>query len=195
MKLTRPALTALSSLTLLAPSVAWAHAGHGGSGFLPGFLHPFLGLDHVLTMIAVGVWAAQLGGRALWAVPTAFTAAMALGGALGYFGVSIPLTELLIATSVLLLGLLVSLGVRLPVTCGVLLVAVFAPFHGAAHAAEAPALTSFVTYATGFLLATAFLHAAGLLAAIAVRARPAMLRLAAAPVALAGAWLLVSRIG
>jgi len=180
-------------LATLLPAAAWAHPGHG-DGFWPGFLHPFFGLDHLLAMVAVGLLAVQIGERALWTVPIAFVAAMAAGGMLSHAGIALPLTEPLVAVSVLLLGLVLMSRVRLPVAAGALLVAIFAPFHGAAHAAELPELASFTTYALGFLLATGLLHALGILAAIAARTRPLILRLAAAPIALIGAWLLATRL-
>jgi urease accessory protein len=192
MKTRLPHYLAMVLATLL-PAAAWAHPGHG-EGFWPGFLHPFFGLDHLLAMVTVGILAIQIGGRALWVIPAAFIVAMAAGGALDHAGITLPLTEPLVAVSVLLLGLLLVSRVRIPVVAGALLVAVFAPFHGAAHAAELPALANFMTYALGFLLATALLHAMGILAAIAARTRPLILRLAAAPIALIGAWLLATRL-
>jgi len=180
-------------LTTLLPAAAWAHPGHG-EGFWPGFLHPFFGMDHLLTMVAVGLLAVQIGGRAPWVIPAAFVVAMAAGAWLGYAGLVLPMTEPLLAASVLLLGLLLVSRIRMPVVAGALLVAVFASFHGAAHAAELPELANFMTYALGFLLATTLLHAAGILAGIAARTRPLILRLAAAPIALIGAWLLATRL-
>jgi len=184
----------LFALALAAPTLAWAHPGHDGGGFLPGFLHPFVGWDHLLAMLAVGVWAAQMGGRALWAVPAAFVAAMALGAGLAFAGIGLPLVEPTVAASVLLLGVLVGATVRLPLAYGAALVGTLALFHGAAHVADAPEAASLLPYALGFLLATAALHVCGAMAALALRARPVVLRLAAAPVALAGAWLLIARM-
>lgn len=179
---------------LLSSATALAHPGHeAGAGLASGFAHPLLGADHLLAMLAVGLWAAQLGGRAIVAVPAAFVAAMLAGGALGFTGVALPQVEPLIAASVLALGLLVALRVRLSAAAGMLLVAGFAVAHGAAHAAEMAPGQSAPAYALGFGLATLLLHAAGV---ALVRLRPAMIdpvlraRLSGAPIALAGAWLL-----
>jgi urease accessory protein len=165
----------------LASFAAWGHPADAA-----GFVHPFTGLDHLLAMLAVGLWAAQLGGRWTWAVPLAFVGSMLLGGALGFAGVTLPYVEPMIAASVLVLGLLVSLKVRLRWS-GVALVGVFALFHGIAHATEMPPEMSRIVYAGGFVLATALLHAAGVGLGLFPRARWAGI-----PVALAGLWLLAA---
>jgi urease accessory protein len=188
------ALVAPLLLALLVPATALAHPGHGGGGFWPGFLHAFHGLDHVLAAVAVGVWGARLGGRALWALPAAFVSAMAAGMGLAWAGIALPMLEPAIAASVLLLGTLIVLDARLTAAAGALIVAVFAPFHSAAHIGELPAVTGIFTYAGGLLLSTALLHAAGIVAAQGLRNRPLALRIAAAPVALAGALMIVRAI-
>jgi urease accessory protein len=148
--------------TALAPAVAFAHAGHGEhSGFIHGFMHPIAGLDHILAMVTVGILAYQIGGRALWLVPTTFLAIMAAGGLLGVAGVSFYFVEPGIAASVVVLGLIVALAVRPPVALAMALVAVFAVFHGYAHGIEAPLDGSATVYGAGFLVATALLHAFG----------------------------------
>ena len=157
----------LSGLTFaaatLAPAVAFAHAGHGEhSGFIHGFMHPIAGLDHILAMVTVGILAYQIGGRALWLVPTTFLAIMAAGGLLGVAGVSFYFVEPGIAASVVVLGLIVALAVKPPVTVAMALVALFAVFHGYAHGIEAPLDGSAAVYGAGFMLATALLHAAGI---------------------------------
>ena len=140
--------TFLLAALLLAPTLAHAHTGVGDtSGFAHGFGHPLTGLDHLLAMIAVGLWAAQIGGRALWAVPLTFVSIMAVGGALGIAGVPVPFVEQGIATSVLLLGLLIAFAVRMPLGFSVPLVALFAICHGHAHGAEMVASVSGLTYA------------------------------------------------
>jgi urease accessory protein len=160
------ALSAFFLLLLLFSPAAQAHPGHESvetyGGFITGFLHPLGGIDHLLAMVAVGLWAAQIGGRALWAVPASFLVAMLAGGLLGFGTTGFPLMEQGIAASVFVLGLLIALAIRPPLLVPVLLVAFFAVFHGAAHGAELPAGLGAGTYATGFLMATAFLHAAGL---------------------------------
>ena len=183
------------ALALLAPALAAAHPQHAGATLMSGFVHPFLGLDHVLAMIAVGVWAAQMGARAVWAVPTSFVTAMLAGGVLGLIGVEVTAVEPLVAATVLILGMLIMRGVHASVMYGASLAAVFAIFHGAAHLAEAPANENLIAYATGLVVATVLLNLFGICAAFLARGRATVWRLAAAPVALAGALMLVSRIG
>jgi urease accessory protein len=147
----------------LLPTAAWAHPGHDASvGFVQGFIHPVTGLDHVLAMMAVGLFAAQRGGRALWAVPLSFVSVMALGGVLGIGGIAMPFVEVGIAISVIVLGLAVALRWKTPVAGAMALVASFAVFHGHAHGAEMPVDASAFEYGLGFLLATAVLHLVGI---------------------------------
>ena len=140
---------------------AQAHPGHGGGGFASGFAHPLHGLDHLLAMLAVGLWAAQLGGRAKWAVPAAFVGVMTCGGALGMAGVRLPFAEQGIVASVLILGLLIAAAVRLPLAAGLAVVGIFALCHGYAHGAEMPETSAGAVYAFGFAVATALLHGCG----------------------------------
>ena len=142
--------------------LAQAHPGHGGGGFANGFAHPLHGLDHLLAMLAVGLWAAQLGGRAKWAVPACFVGVMVGGGALGMAGVGLPFAEQGIAASVLILGLLIAAAVRLPLAAGLAVAGIFALCHGYAHGAEMPVTAAGAVYAFGFATATALLHACGL---------------------------------
>ncbi len=124
---------------LLAPSIAFAHPGHGGdASLLAGFIHPFGGLDHLLAMTAVGLFAAHLGGRALWAIPATFVALMALGGVSGAAGISLPFVETAIALSVVVFGLMIFFGMAPPVLAAMTLVGIFAVFHGHAHGTEMP---------------------------------------------------------
>jgi urease accessory protein len=143
------------------PALAHTGAEHAFS-FTSGFTHPWTGLDHMLAMVAVGLWAGLNGGRALWAWPAAFVSVMLAGGILGIAGVPIPFVESGILASVVALGLLVLAAARLPVAAGAVLVAVFALLHGHAHGAELSNGTAAVTYAAGFAIATAVLHAIGL---------------------------------
>ena len=153
----------LPFLAMAVPSLAHAHVGIGEtSGFLHGVSHPLTGIDHLCAMIAVGIWAAQTGGRAIWAVPLAFVSVMLLGGALGMGGVHFPFAETGIALSVLMLGVFIAAAVRLPVSVSILIVGMFALCHGHAHGAEMPATASVLGYAGGFALATALLHVAGI---------------------------------
>jgi urease accessory protein len=167
----RPDLLRLAVATLgaLAPSLALAHSGMGAShGFEHGLAHPIGGLDHVAAMVTVGLFASQLGGRAVWMAPSAFMSAMAGGGALGMAGVGLPFVEFGVALSVIVLGAVVALNVQAPLAIATGLVGLFAIFHGYAHGAEAPETAGGLAYAAGFLLATAGLHGAGVGAGLAM---------------------------
>ena len=163
-------MRALLSLVLIAiPTAAFAHTGHGDtSGFLHGFMHPIGGLDHVLAMVAVGVFAFVLGGRALILVPLAFVGMMAVGFLLGVSGVNLPFVELGIALSSVVIGGAAALGRPMPVAAAMALVGGFAVFHGFAHGVEMPADAGGLDYALGFVTATALLHAAGIAGAVLV---------------------------
>lgn len=161
--ISRKTLYALTGAMLLVPSVAFAHPGHGADmSLMRGLLHPLTGLDHVLAMTAVGLWAAQQSGRALWAWPLTFVSVMLVGGVLGMEGLALPAIEPAIAASVFVLGLLVAASTAMPVWAGAALVGLFALFHGNAHGLEAPASGAAAIYALGFVMATALLHVAGL---------------------------------
>lgn len=149
---------------LLAPAAAFAHTGAGAHehGFAYGFMHPFGGLDHLLAMIAVGLLAAHLSGRAFWLVPLSFLTLMAAGGAIGLVEIRVPYVELAIAASVIVLGLLVAFRANTPLVAAMLIAGSFAIFHGHAHGAELPDGEQPFLYAAGFLIATALLHAAGI---------------------------------
>jgi urease accessory protein len=154
---------ALVTLCLFA-GTASAHTGnHNASGFVGGLTHPLTGLDHLLAMIAIGLWAAQQGGRALWAVPATFVTVMVLGGLLALSGWGLPQVETGIALSVLVLGLLISFQCNWPVTAGMAIAAVFALFHGYAHGLEMPQTASPLLFAGGFVLATGLLHGVGII--------------------------------
>lgn len=181
-------LSTAAALSLMA-TPAFAHTGAGAtSGVAAGFAHPLLGLDHLLAMVAVGGWAALLGGRALWLVPAAFVGAMLAGGALALSGVELPMVETMIALSVVALGVLVAANVRVVAGVGMAVAAAFAVFHGHAHGSELPAGLSAAGYAAGFALATALLHLAGIgVATLAVRlASTRAVRWAGAATAAAG---------
>jgi len=176
---------------LLAPALAFAHPGHGDNGLMAGLGHPVGGLDHLLAMLAVGLWAAQQQGTARWALPCTFVGTMLLGGVLGFAGLELPALESGIAASVLALGLAVALAVRPPLVLAVIATGVFALFHGVAHGLELPEMSSPVAYAVGFVVATAALHAVGyaVVRFLPVAAAP-LVRVAGGASALAGAWLL-----
>lgn len=183
-------LFSIVALTAGMPGSAFAHTGHEMAfGFSSGFLHPFGGLDHVLAMIAVGLLAVQLGGRALWLVPGTFVTVMALAAAAGVSGLPLPGTEYGILLSIVAISLPVALALGMPVTLAMLLVGVFAIFHGHAHGAELPEGTEAAPYVAGFALATALIHAAGISLGLALGrlavGRPA-LRIAGGTIVLAG---------
>lgn len=156
-------------LLLLAP-VALAHTEAGaGSGFVSGFLHPLSGPDHLIAMVAVGLWGAFLGAPAIWQLPVIFPLVMAGGGVLGIAGVPLPMVEVGIATSAVVLGLMVVLAVRPPLWLAGLIVGVFAVFHGYAHGAELPHAANAVSYSAGFVIATGLLHLVGIAFGLLVR--------------------------
>jgi urease accessory protein len=148
---------------LLWPSVVWAHVETGEiGGFLSGLKHPVTGLDHVLAMVAVGLWGAQLGAPAIWVLPVAFPLVMAMGGMLGLIGVPVPGVEYGIAASAILLGAAVTFAVCPPLVVTALLVGVFAIFHGHAHGTELLPGQSALLYSMGFVIATGCLHGVGI---------------------------------
>lgn len=152
------------ALLVIFAGSASAHPGHAGheiSGIDWGLAHPFTGLDHLLAMVAVGLWAVQMGGRALWALPLSFVTAMAFGGAFGMSGMVLPQVEPLVLGSALALGAMVAMAARLPLGVSAAIVAVSAFFHGQAHGVEIPATSQGIT-AFGFLISTVALHAAGI---------------------------------
>lgn len=185
---------AVAGTLLMLPSLLSAHPGHGDAGgFGHGFFHPFSGIDHLCAMIAVGLWAAWRGGRALWAAPLAFVGMMAVGGLLGMAGVAVPFVEGGIVASVLVLGVLIAAAVRLPMAAGLGLVGFFALFHGHAHGAEMPESASGLLYGAGFLLATAALHFGGLAAGLALSRfeKKSLIRYAGGAIAAVGVFLVV----
>ena len=150
-------------LWLLLPSVAEAHPETGTiGGFVSGFLHPLTGLDHIVAMVAVGLWGAYLGAPAMWVLPVIFPMVMAFGGALGILGMPLPGTETGIALSGVLLGLAVAFAARPPLWVAGTLVGIFAIFHGHAHGTELPHAANALTYAVGFVVATGLLHLSGI---------------------------------
>lgn len=195
---TLPIAAAALALVALAPASAWAHTGIGAtSGFGNGFAHPLLGWDHLLAMLAVGIWGAQRGGKAVWALPVTFVAIMALGGILALAGMPLPGVEVGILASVLILGAMIAFATRYTLATGVVLVAAFALFHGHAHGTEMPQAATAIGYALGFCTATALLHAAGIAIPLALRRlsterQPAWTRYAGAGITLAGVILLLA---
>jgi len=158
-------LAVISSVFLmmvLSTSVQ-AHAEEGvAGGFVSGFLHPVYGLDHLVAMVAVGLWGAQLGNPAIWLLPVAFPLIMALGALAGILGLPLPLIEVGIAVSALVLGVCVALKLRPGLPVALAIVSGFAIFHGHAHGTELPASANALSYAIGFVLCTGLLHLAGI---------------------------------
>jgi len=174
-------------LLLLSAPLAEAHPGHGPASLVAGFIHPFTGWDHLLAMVAVGLWAAQLGGRARWALPLAFVSAMIVGAAAGIAGWLPPGIEWGILASVLVLGLALAGAIRVPLVAGVAIVAAAGLVHGVAHGAEMPLQAGSLRFLAGMIAATALLHAGGLAAGLAAaRRRPVLTRLAGAAIAAGG---------
>ncbi|MGK7654204.1 HupE/UreJ family protein [Roseovarius sp. B08] len=155
----RLALTLVPALLAAGPALAHLDPGEHGS-FAAGFSHPVFGADHIMAMVAVGLWAASLGGRAFWALPAGFVGAMAGGFVMSLGGVPLPLVEPMILASVLLLGLLIALAARLPLPAAVTIVAAMGLFHGHAHGAEIGSAGA-LAYVAGFVVATGVLHALG----------------------------------
>jgi urease accessory protein len=189
--------TLFLALLVFCSVTANAHTGHAPTNSLPsGLLHPLQGLDHLLAMIAVGLWASQLGGRSRWIVPLAFVATMFLGGLLGTRGLVVPMVEQGVALSVMLLGLVIAFALRGGVWVSATTVAVFALFHGAAHGAEIPEAGAFLPYGLGFVFTTALLHGVGILLGegLAVAVRREAIRAVGGGIAVAGLFLLVGVI-
>ncbi|MGE0658529.1 MAG: HupE/UreJ family protein [Reyranellaceae bacterium] len=159
------------ALALTFASPALAHTGHGAEGLVAGLSHPVFGPDHLLAMVAVGLWAGLVGGRSLWIWPASFVAAMLLGGVLGMAGVELPAIELVIVGSVVALGVAAALDLRPHLALGAAIIGLFGLAHGNAHGLEAPVDGSGLGYAVGFVVATAVLHGIGLGLALLTRGR------------------------
>ena len=167
----RPLRTLAITATFLAfAGAASAHEGAGVTGgFISGFMHPILGWDHVVAMVAVGLWGAFLGRPAIWILPVVFPLVMALGGALGVMGIPVPAVETGIAASALVLGALVAFAARPPIWFAAVFVGAFAIFHGHAHGTELPDAANPLAYSIGFVIATGILHSLGIAFGLLVR--------------------------
>ncbi|WP_246673134.1 HupE/UreJ family protein [Mesorhizobium sp. B2-4-14] len=194
----RAILGACAAAIVFVPVAASAHPGVVGltHGFASGWTHPFSGMDHILAMIAVGLFAAHMGGRARWLVPLTFVFVMTLAGIVGMAGVKLPFAEIGIAMSVIVLGLAVAFQLSVPTLVATFLVGFFAIFHGHAHGTEMPESMSGLTYGLGFICATALLHATGVGLGIAIgRTGPAtgrqLAQVAGAAISFAGIALLI----
>lgn len=181
-------ILSLIALLLLVASPASAHVfGGEATGFLAGLRHPVSGFDHILAMVAVGLWGAQLGAPAIWVLPVAFPMVMALGGLMGLLGVPLPGVEIGIALSALVLGAMVLFEVRPPLWIAGALVSVFAVFHGHAHGAELPPGADGLAYSLGFVVSTGLLHAFGIAIGLVHRWRVGRVALRGAGAAIAAA--------
>jgi urease accessory protein len=162
----RPWMSAFLTLTLMLfvlPATAGAHTATGTiGGFLSGFQHPLTGLDHIVAMVAVGLWGAFLGGRAMWTLPVVFPMVMAIGGAVGVLGLPLPGVETGIALSGVILGAMVAFAAKPPLWVAAVIVGVFAIFHGYAHGTELPESANAMTFAIGFVISTGLLHMSGI---------------------------------
>jgi urease accessory protein len=189
-------LAALAAMMLIAPG-ALAHIQPGETiGFVSGLKHPISGLDHIVAMVSVGLWGAQLGAPAVWLLPVTFPLIMAVGGFLGLIGVPLPGTEIGIALSGVLLGAAVLLAWRPPLFGAAALVGLFGLYHGHAHGAELPPGQNALLYSLGFILATGFLHLAGITIGLIHRWAwgERMLRVAGGGVAACGMYFLWTAI-
>jgi urease accessory protein len=163
-----PALLAILMAVLATPALA--HSGEGlAGGFIGGLSHPILGIDHLIVMIAVGLWGTMLGAPAIWLLPMAFPLVMAGGGVIGILGIPIPGVEIAIATSAVVFGLMIAFALRPPLWGAVVMVGAFAIFHGHAHGAELPPGADAAAYSAGFVIATGLLHLAGIAFGLLVR--------------------------
>jgi urease accessory protein len=193
----RRAGTLVGAAVALAPALALAHEGAATpSSFASGFLHPLTGVDHVLAMLAVGMWGAQLGMPALWVLPVAFPLVMSLGGVAGILQLPLPAVEPGIALSVIALGACIAIDRRPPLWLAAALVAAFAIFHGYAHGTELPSQAGAAAYSAGFVAATGMIHLAGIAIGLVVHVPHGreLLRAGGAAISLAGlalAWRLV----
>jgi urease accessory protein len=183
---------------LLCTAAAQAHTDVGvAGGLLSGFMHPLSGLDHLLAMVAVGIWGATLGRPLVWALPVAFPMLMVVGGVLGIAGVPLPYVETGIAVSVVVLGLAIAAAWRAPVAVAIAIVAVFGVFHGFAHGTELPETAAPAAYAAGFVISTGLLHLAGIAIGL-LKELPKggqILRASGALIAATGVWILVGMPG
>jgi urease accessory protein len=186
-------------LALLCLLLLWSHSasahileGDAAGGFISGFEHPISGLDHIVAMVSVGLWGAQLGAPAIWLLPVTFPMVMAFGGMLGLMGVPLPYTEIGIAVSAIGLGAVVAAEARPPLWVAAVMVGFFAIFHGHSHGTEIPPDENGVLYSVGFVIATGLLHLTGIGIGLIHRWHfgQMILRLGGAGVAAAGGWFL-----
>jgi urease accessory protein len=177
---------------LTASGTLFAHPGHDVSGFAAGVVHPFNGIDHLLAMVAIGLWAVTLGGTAMWRVPGAFVVMLVAGAVIGMSGVQLVQLEPIIALSLLLVGLAITFALRVPNSVGVLLAGIFSLFHGNAHGIELLETTSGYMYLLGIASTSITLHIAGIGLGITLRRYSWLLRSSGAAIAGIGMWMVVA---
>ncbi|MBR7888742.1 HupE/UreJ family protein [Marinomonas sp. A79] len=185
----------IAATMVALPTLVMAHPGHEhASSFMTGLMHPMGGLDHLLAMLAVGLWAASIGGKAMWMLPLAFISAMLLGGGLAIAGIQMPFVEQGILLSVILVGVLLVASARFSIATCASIAGLFALFHGTAHGVEMPLNANGVEYALGFIAATFALHITGMaLGTLVTRLQaPLMTRLAGSVIAIAGVILAIA---
>lgn len=185
----------ISLMILTAAGAAFGHAEQGvAGGLVSGLLHPIVGPDHLVAMVAVGLWGAQLKNPAIWILPVTFPVVMAIGGLLGVAGVTLPFIEMGIAASALILGAVVAFNARPPLWIAALLVGIFAIFHGHAHGTELPAAANALAYGVGFVISTGLLHLAGILLGVLTRwpAGARAIRVCGGAIATLGAYFLAA---
>lgn len=188
----------LAAVLALVSLPAYAHVQDGlAGGFVSGFLHPVFGPDHLIAMVAVGLWGAQLGNPAIWVLPITFPVVMAFGALLGILGIPIPFIEVGIATSAIVLGAMVATNTRPPFWVAAIIVGAFAVFHGHAHGTELPVSANALAYGLGFVIATGLLHLSGIAIGLLVYwpLGERAVRACGAVIAVLGGYFLLSNIG
>ena len=195
----RAQVASLSALVAIWTERAGAHVGHGtmGGGFTDGFLHPVTGLDHVVAMVAVGLWGAQLGAPAIWLLPITFPLVMAVGGVLGVIGVPFPGVDAGVALSGVVLGALVAMAARTPLWIAAIVVGAFGLLHGHAHGTAMPLSGAPVAFGAGFVVATGLLHLSGILTGLLTRwpSGAMVVRAGGVAIAFAAGYSLVALLG
>ncbi len=193
-----PGRAAAGVVLMLLSSAALAHSEAGvAGGLVSGFLHPIFGIDHLVAMVAVGLWGAQLGRPAIWVLPITFPLVMAVGALLGVAGFPLPLIEVGVSASAIVLGAVVMLALRPPLPVAAVIVAAFAIWHGFAHGVELPAAVNPLAYGIGFVIATGLLHLAGILLGVLVRwpAGALAVRASGGGIAAVGVYFLSANLG
>jgi urease accessory protein len=194
----RHVLTLTAAAIVLLADSAMAHTQVGlAEGFTSGFMHPIFGPDHLIAMVAVGLWGAELHNPAIWILPITFPVIMAVGGMLGMIGIPMPFVEVGVASSAIVLGYMVATYTRLPFWIAALMVGAFAIFHGYAHGAELPDASNPLAYGAGFVLATGLLHLTGIVIGLLVRWPIGVqaVRVCGVFIALLGVYFLAKHVG